>query len=119
VIHRISTQTYGRPLSTVFGTSSTDTVHSDNDEDSDPPLALLRFLDYRYLRFVYNPLEDKFQLVSGWKDPSWTNVKVMRNGLDVDERDRREWVFGRNIIDIHQKPLFQLLLDEVCILQSF
>ncbi|KKA21856.1 Calcium-transporting ATPase [Rasamsonia emersonii CBS 393.64] len=113
MIHRVSTQTYGRPLSTVFGTSSLDNVHSDNDEDNDPPLALLRFVDYRYLRFIYNPLEDKFQLVNGWKDPSWTNVKLMRSGLDVDERDSRERVFGRNLIDVHQKSMFQLLVDEV------
>lgn len=119
MIHRVSTQTYGRPLSTVFGTSSLDNFHSDNDEDNEPPLALLRFIDYRYLRFIYNPLEDKFQLVNGWKDPSWTNVKLMRSGLDVDERDSRERVFGRNLIDVHQKSMFQLLVDEVRILQLF
>lgn len=43
----------------------------------------------------------------------WTNAKAMRAGLDADERDCREQIFGRNIIDIHQKSLGQLLVDEV------
>jgi len=43
----------------------------------------------------------------------WTNVKVMRAGLDADDRDSREQVFGKNAIDIQQKPVPQLLVDEV------
>jgi hypothetical protein len=37
----------------------------------------------------------------------------MRSGLDADDRDSREQIFGKNVIDIQQKPLFQLLIDEV------
>ena len=88
------------------------------DEDSDPTMASLRFLDYRYLRFYYHPIEDKFSLISNWKDPAWTNVRVMRGGLDADERDSREQVFGHNIIDIQQKSVLQLLMDEVRALWS-
>lgn len=84
------------------------------DEDSDPTIRFLQFLDYRYLRFFYHPIEDKFSLVNGWKDPAWTNAKVMRTGLDADERDSREQLFGQNVIDIQQKTAPQLLLDEVC-----
>jgi hypothetical protein len=73
----------------------------------------LRILDYRYLRFIFNPIEDRFQLVHGWKDLSWNNIKSMRSGLDVDERDSRETVFGQNLIDIRQKSMGQLLVDEV------
>jgi cation-transporting ATPase 13A3/4/5 len=81
-------------------------------------MANLRFLDYRHMRFCYHPIEDKFALISGWKDPSWTNAKVMRGGLDADERDSREQIFGQNVIDIQQKTVPQLLVDEVCILDS-
>ena len=73
-------------------------------------------VDYRYLRFFYHPLEDRFFLISGWKDSSWTNVKVMRDGLDVDDRDSRELIFGKNVIDIQQKSIPQLLVDEVSFL---
>ena len=52
-------------------------------------------------------------LCSDWKDPKWTNVKLIRAGLDSDERHRREQVFGKNQIDIKQKSVPQLLVDEV------
>lgn len=113
-IHGVGAQSYGRPLSTVF----VDSLRYDLDEDSDPTMASLHFLDYRHLRFYYHPIEDKFSLIGNWKDPAWTNVKVMRGGLDADERDSREQVFGHNVIDIQQKSVPQLLVDEVRALWS-
>ena len=85
----------------------------DYDEDDDPVMMQLRFLDYRYIRFCYHPLKDKFVLSSNWKDPTWTDLKSIRVGLDSDERYRREQVFGINQIDIKQKSISQLLIDEV------
>ncbi|RAH48335.1 putative P-type ATPase [Aspergillus brunneoviolaceus CBS 621.78] len=107
-VQQVDSQDYGRPLSTIFADPD---CHS-YDEDNDPTIAQLKRIDYRYLRFFYNPLEDKFCLVNGWKDPLWTNVKGMRLGLDADDRDDREQIFGKNLIDIQQKPAFQLLMDE-------
>ncbi|KAJ5792184.1 uncharacterized protein N7503_008162 [Penicillium pulvis] len=107
-IHKVGSQSYGRPLSTVFVDSSGQVY----DEDRDPTIESLRFLDYRYLRFFYHPVEDKFSLINGWRDPAWTNAKAMRGGLDADERDSREQIFGQNVIDIQQKTVPQLLLDE-------
>ncbi|XHG00469.1 hypothetical protein AWENTII_003921, partial [Aspergillus wentii] len=107
-VHDVSSQPYGRPLSTVFA----DPQSYIYDEYNDPAISSLRCINYRYLRFFYNPLEDRFLLISGWKDPLWTNVKVMRSGLDADDRDSREQVFGANLIDIEQKPIAQLLMDE-------
>ena len=75
----------------------------------------LRFLDYRYIRFYYHPLKDKFVLCTNWKDPSWSDVRSIRAGLDNDERYRREQVFGKNEIDIEQKSIPQLLVDEVSV----
>lgn len=37
----------------------------------------------------------------------------MRGGLDADDRDSRERIFGKNLIDIKQKSVPQLLADEV------
>ena len=85
----------------------------DDDEDDDPVMGVLRFLDYRYIRLVFHPFQDKFVLNSGWKDPAWTDVKSMRIGLDNDERLKREKVFSMNLIDIRQKSIPKLLVDEV------
>ncbi|KAJ6171641.1 hypothetical protein N7470_000708 [Penicillium chermesinum] len=106
--HTVHTQLYERPLSTVFVDSSGQLY----DEDRDPTITTLRFLDYRYLRFFHHPIEDKFSLISGWKDPAWTTAKAMRAGLDADERDSREQIFGQNNIEIQQKSVLQLLVDE-------
>ena len=73
----------------------------------------LRFLDYRYISFCFHPLKDKFMLCSDWKDPKWTEIKSIRAGLDSDERHKRELIFGKNQIDIQQKSIPQLLVDEV------
>lgn len=87
-------------------------VLRDYDEEDDPVMQDLRFLDYRYIRFVFHPLKDKFVLHSNFKDPTWPDVKSIRSGLDSDERHKREQVFGKNLIDIKQKPVTQLLFDE-------
>jgi len=107
--HGVSSQLYGRPISTVFA----DTQCYLYDEDNDPTISSLRYIDYRYLRFFYHPLEDKFCLLNGWKDQTWENVRMMRGGLDADDRDSREQIFGTNIVDIKQKSVPQLLIDEV------
>lgn len=103
---------YGHSVSTVFGSQEKTSLQED-DEDDDPVMVLLRFLDYRYIRFVFHPLKDRFVLHNNWKDPTWTDVKSIRTGLDTDERLKREKVFGLNIIDIQQKSIPQLLIDEV------
>ncbi|GKZ62402.1 hypothetical protein AnigIFM49718_009489 [Aspergillus niger] len=106
-IHTVHTEVYGRPLSTVFSPN-----YEFYDEDNDPTISQLRYIDYRYLRLIYHPADDKFCLIGGWKDPSWKNAKGMRAGLDADDRDSREQVFGKNLIDIQQKTAIQLLMDE-------
>ena len=88
------------------------------DEDDDPVISTLRFLDYRFIRFCFHPLKDKFMLCSDWKDPTWVDVRSMRAGLDSDERFRREQIFGKNQIDIKQKSIAQLLIDEVSSLNT-
>ena len=105
---------YGHSLSTVFGTPEK-RGFVDHDEDDDPIITNLRFLDYRYIRFYFHPSKDKFVLCTNWTDTRWTDVKSIRIGLDSDERYRREQVFGKNQIDIEQKSIPQLLVDEVCV----
>jgi cation-transporting P-type ATPase 13A2 len=104
---------YGRSLSTVFGSVEKQYAIADDDDDDDPILPEIRILDYRYIRFCFNPLKDRFVLSNGWTDPTWTDVKSIRAGIDGDEKEMRELVFGKNLIDIQQKSIPQLLVDEV------
>ncbi|KAI4226149.1 MAG: hypothetical protein L6R36_003391 [Xanthoria steineri] len=110
-VHYLARKQYGHSVSTVFGLTKKD-PYNDMDEDDDPVMSTLHLLDYRYMRFCFHPLEDKFVQCGNWKDPRWTNVKSIRTGLDSDERYRREQIFGKNQISIKQKTVAQLLVDE-------
>ena len=103
---------YGYPVSTVFGPQEK-MIFQDDDEDDDPAMGILRFVDYRYIRLIFHPLKNKFVLNNNWKDSAWTDVKTMRTGLDNDERPKREKIFGMNLIEIQQKSIPKLLVDEV------
>jgi cation-transporting ATPase 13A2 len=118
MIQDIQKLEYGRSLSTVFGAVEKSVAISEEDDD-DPILEDLRILDYRYIRFSYNPLTDKFVLTNSWTDPAWTDVKTIRAGIDADEKEIRELVVGKNMIDIKQKSIPELLLDEVCEIVPF
>ena len=111
-VHPVIAESYGHILSTVFAPPGKEAANGYH-EDDDPILEELRLLDYRYMRLIYHPVEDKFVLNTSWKDPQWTDVKSLREGLDVDECDVREQVFGGNVIDIQEKTIPQLLVDEV------
>ncbi|KAH8664325.1 P-type ATPase-like protein [Xylariales sp. PMI_506] len=108
----ISARPYTRPLSTVFGPPEKMFAQF-LDDDADPLLSELRVLNYRYVRLFFHPLKDKFVICNGWKDPFWTDVRELRYGIDGDEKEQREYVFGANLIDIEQKSIPQLLVDEV------
>lgn len=108
----VESQEYGRPVSSVFGASEK-LLSYGLDDENDPLLDVLRILEYRYVRFFYHPIKDKFLLSAGWKDPDWTDVRLVRSGLDSDEKTMREQIFGSNLIDIEQKSVGQLLVDEV------
>jgi cation-transporting ATPase 13A2 len=111
-VHDVLQQTYNRPMSSVFGIEEK-AGRREYDEDTDPIIKTLRSLDYRYIRFCFHPQKDKFLLGSSWKDPSWHNVRSVRSGLDLEEKDDRQRVFGKNLIDIESKGVIQLLTDEV------
>ncbi|CAK7204158.1 hypothetical protein SEUCBS139899_006912 [Sporothrix eucalyptigena] len=104
---------YNRPLSTIFGAPRKTANDVFDDEDPDPLLKELRGLNYRYVRLYFHPQRDKFVLSTGWKDPLWQDVREIRAGLDSDEKGHRSVVFGANLIDIEQKSVFKLLVDEV------
>lgn len=107
---KVEKKLYGRPMSTIFGSSEKIPLL---DEEHDPIVTELRMLNYRYVRLYFNQQTDRFILFSGWKDPNWADIKSVRLGLDSDEKHVREVVFGNNDIDIEQKSIPRLLVDEV------
>lgn len=109
-VQDLSKQEFGQSLSSVFGVSRA--KWQDYDEYDDPILDELRILDYRYIRFCYHPIKDKFVLGNTWKDPAWTDIMAVRQGIDGDEQEVRERIFGKNAIDLEQKSIGQLLMDE-------
>ena len=111
-VHNISKDKYGYAMSTVFNPPNKE-KSNDHRYDDDREIEFLRFLDYRYMRLIYHPLDDKFVLNNDWWDPQWTDVKAMRAGLDAEERDPRDQVFGKNAIAIREKGVGQILMDEV------
>lgn len=111
--HRIRSTLYGLPLSSCFAPSTAE------EAEDDPVLEEIRYLDYRYIRFVFHPIRGKFQLMSNWRDPSWRNLKDVVDGLEGDTRDARAGLFGENVIDIEEKPILTLLIDEVNPLNFF
>lgn len=114
-MHDVTNEEYGYPMSSVFNRPSKEQLNG-HRYDHDGELKDLRFLDYRYLRFIFHPGQDKFVLNNDWWDNQWTDVKAMRQGLDSEERDPRDQVFGKNVIQIRQKSIPELLVDEVCVL---
>ncbi|KAG6040561.1 hypothetical protein E4U41_000136 [Claviceps citrina] len=102
---------YGRPVSSIFGMPKKPVPYGLDDEN-DPVMDHLRSLDYRYVRLYFHPIKDMFVISAGWKDPDWTDARLIRSGLDSDEKAIREIVFGKNLIDIEQKSIMQLLVDE-------
>lgn len=111
-IINVRSRPYGKPVSTVFGLPEKMDVEGLDDEN-DPLIPEVQILDYRYVRFCFHPLRDKFMMTSGWKDPEWTDTRLVRAGLDSDEKMLRDTIFGSNEIDIEEKTLGKLLVDEV------
>lgn len=48
-----------------------------------------------------------------WRDPTWTGVLPVQNGVDEATVAQRMILFGKNEIDIKGKSTMSLLVDEV------
>lgn len=88
----------------------------DEDEDSetnDPNVPYIHYFTYRYIKFFYNPIEDIFKTNSNWYDTNWLNLKRTGDGISQTLHEQRTQIFGENNIDIEEKSIGQLLMDEV------
>ncbi|KAA1476776.1 P-type ATPase [Dentipellis sp. KUC8613] len=120
-VHRLH---YPYPASTVFtGLSATSggpgspktngNGLGNGAPDADLQLENLLVLDYRYARFALDPRTGLFSMVKDWRDPHWSGVASVKNGLDEAVRQQRLTLFGFNVIDIEGKSTVNLLIDEI------
>ncbi|KAG7665956.1 uncharacterized protein J8A68_000579 [[Candida] subhashii] len=94
---------------TVETSSQDDTFSSEKD----PIIPYIHSFTYRYIKFFYNPLEDLFKTNSNWYDTYWLKVQNTHEGVSQTVYEQRMEIFGENNIDIEEKSVGQLLVDEI------
>ncbi|ORY74114.1 HAD ATPase, P-type, family IC [Protomyces lactucae-debilis] len=106
-IHTVQKAPFGGHLSSILD------VGRSSEDENDPWLDHICFLDYRYVRFLWNPRGSRFELYNNYKDPAWREtIKVCARGLEDEATTRRLTLFGENLIDIAEKSTAELLVDE-------
>jgi len=74
----------------------------------------LKSFEYRYIRFIFNPLTLKYEEIINWQDPSWVTVNEALKGIESTEKyNQRKQIFGPNVSQVKQKSTLSFLLDEV------
>ncbi|KAI1315498.1 hypothetical protein EDD11_000731 [Mortierella claussenii] len=118
-IEAIFTKYYGGPIDSVFSPEQMEKPENEDDDDSyDETVSTgilhdMRYFDYQYIRFIYNPTVQLFMQNSHWKDPDWSNQINCERGISREMHQERTMVFGQNIIDVQEKTVGQLLVQEV------
>ncbi|EGW33290.1 uncharacterized protein SPAPADRAFT_55183 [Spathaspora passalidarum NRRL Y-27907] len=84
-----------------------------NEGEANPVVPYIHSFTYRYIKFFYNPLEDIFKTNSNWFDNRWLNFKTTKDGISHQTHQQRVEIFGENKIEIVDKSVGQLLVDEV------
>ncbi|KAK9371108.1 hypothetical protein V1509DRAFT_613613 [Lipomyces kononenkoae] len=110
--HNIIKRRYNFPMSSVFNIRK-DPDKPSSELDTDPLMPVLQYFDYRYMRLILHPIEGKFMLNNDWRDVSWTDINAIRDGLESVTIEERGLVFGENSIDIEDKTIPELLVEEV------
>lgn len=90
-----------------------DLLHNKQTKENNPVIPVIRSFNYRYIKFFYNPVEDIFRTNSTWYDLDWLNIRHLKNGVTQSMQDQRRGIFGENNIEIEEKSITQLLMDEV------
>ncbi|KAF9132248.1 hypothetical protein BGW39_000500 [Mortierella sp. 14UC] len=112
----VFTKYYGGPINSVFSPEQMEKQGDDEGFDealSKGMLHDMRYFDYQYIRFIFNPLTHSFMQNSKWKDPEWSNVVNCDRGIGRETQQERTMVFGQNVIDVKEKTVGQLLVQEV------
>lgn len=109
----INRQWYNRSLSTVMNIPHLDDInnHYDLNVNLNPNIPILISFEYRYLKFFYSPVEDIFKTNTNWCDFDWLNKP--KDGLTKDSYEDRFLVFNKNSLELKEKSIKNLLVDEI------
>ncbi|KAG0214920.1 hypothetical protein BGX28_001126 [Mortierella sp. GBA30] len=113
----VITKYFGGPLSSVFSPEQMEKLENEDERYEETTASMLlhdmRYFDYQYIRFIYNPITNAFLQNSHWKDAEWTTVARCGQGLERETHQERSMVFGQNVIDVQEKTVGQLLVQEI------
>lgn len=73
----------------------------------------LTMMTYRYTRFFLHPPSGRWRMIKDWRDPMWTSNTSVSQGITWDAEKDRTTLFGKNEIEIEDKGITGLLVDEV------
>ncbi|GMM44557.1 putative acid anhydride hydrolase [Pichia kluyveri] len=82
-------------------------------DDIDPIVPILISFEYRYMKLFYDPLDDLFKLPTNWIDEKWCHYPDIKDGITETNYKLRKMIFGDNIINIVEKSISKLLVDEI------
>ena len=100
------------PLSSLKGKSTDRTIESGGSSCSGSA-NFVRYLDYRYTRFILHEEQGLFRMIRDWRDPRWISQSAVSGGLTDSKREERSLLFGPNEIEIEERGWGQLFVDEV------
>lgn len=123
VIEPVKREWYNRPLSTVLhidketfldgGNNSNTGTHHHHTTETNPNIPILISFQYRYITFIYSPLEDIFKTNTNWVDPDWLHLPSVLKGLPSLVQEDRILAFERNQINLKVKTTSEILFNEV------
>lgn len=110
---------YNRPMSTLLPMTTPpveanggSSVNMHRISDLNPSIPILISFEYRYITFIYSPLEDIFRTNNNWADPDWTDLASVHRGLTRGVWEDRVLAFGKNHINLKVKTTSQVFFDE-------
>lgn len=96
-----------------YQSKQTGVSHAYTIDDIDPIVPILISFEYRYMKLFYDPLDDLFKLPNNWIDEKWCHYPDIKDGISETNYKCRKMIFGENLIEIKEKSVFKLLVDEV------
>lgn len=111
---------YNRLLSTILPIDLENNENSNNNSVdlneaslSNPNIPIIISFEYRYINFIFSPVEDIFKTNNNWSDNNWLDIESIKKGLNSDKQEDRQIAFGKNSIDLKVKATSQILFQEV------
>lgn len=123
-IEYVKREWYNRPLSTLLhitkenfvdtsNRSNIGTHHHHHTTDTNPNIPILISFQYRYIKFIYSPVEDIFKTNTNWFDPDWLHLPSAVKGLPSLVQEDRILAFDKNQINLKVKTTSEILFNEV------